>query len=82
MCNAELSQHRITTLEDKYTEINTKLDTLIAGQSERYESLLIRVVKLEERQMNLQKIVYGAIGVLVSLEMAGLMYVLQRVAEG
>ena len=39
-----------------------------------------RLTRVEERQQSLARIVYGAIGVLVAVEVGGVMYVLQQMA--
>ena len=41
-----------------------------------------RLTRVEERQQGLARIVYGAIGTLVTIEVGGVLYVLQRLAGG
>ena len=41
-----------------------------------------RLTRVEERQQGLARIVYGAIGTLVAIQVGGVLYVLQRFAEG
>lgn len=48
----------------------------------RLVDLVERVTRMEERQQALSRIVYGAIGVLVTIEVGGVLYVLQQLAGG
>ena len=41
-----------------------------------------RLTRVEERQQSLARIVYGAIGALVTINVAGVLFVLQRFAGG
>ena len=49
---------------------------------EQLSHLVERLTRVEERQQSLSRIVYGAIGVLVSIEVIGITYVLQRMTGG
>ena len=45
-------------------------------------SVAERLTRVEERQQGLARVVYGAIGTLVAIEVGGVLYVLQRLTEG
>ena len=45
-------------------------------------SVVERLTRVEERQLGLARIVYGAIGALVAVEVGGVLYVLQRLTGG
>ena len=65
---------RIMRLETQQKQ-NTQDISLLAAVVER-------LTRVEERQQALARIVYGAIGVLVSVEVGGVLYVLQRMTGG
>lgn len=77
----ELQNHRLTQLESSIGQVLEKLDKLIDNKSDYRVKMSERIVRLEERQSNLQRIVYGAIGVLISVEIAGVFFVLDRASK-
>ena len=64
---------RLKNIEGWMKGIDSKLDAHLADHS-----IIQRITRLEERQSNIQRIVYGAITVLVTLEVAGVFYVLEH----
>ena len=83
--NGKAAHYRIDNLEQDIHEIkdmlqasNAKFDDFLKVRQEYVE----RIVRLEERLGFVQKIVYGAIGLLASAEVAGIIYVLQKTTGG
>ena len=63
----------------------TRLETQQEGNMQAIVQLtgvVERLTRVEERQQGLARIVYGAIGTLVAIQVGGVLYVLQRFAEG
>ena len=65
---------RLTNIEGWMSNLDGKMDSHLTDHSS-----IQRITRLEERQNHLQRIVYGAIGILVTLEIAGVIYVLERI---
>ena len=70
----EKPEERIVRLETRQDQTDTAISIMM--------NLVERLVRVEERQQALSRIVYGAIGVLVTIEVGGILYVLQSFAGG
>ena len=75
MANETLQDHRLTEVEEDcrelramHKELMEKLGTFIDAHNANRVSVTEKLVQLEERQNSLQRIVYGAIGALVTME--------------
>ena len=78
----DVVSYRLRMLEEGQQKCIEKLDTIIENKNTYREAMGERVTRLEERQSSIQRIVYGAVGTLVMVEVGGIMYVLQRFTEG
>ena len=72
---------RLGKLEDSIGEILSKLEEILEEKGQFRLDVMERITRLEERHGNLQRIVYGAGGALVTIQVASILYILQRLAD-
>ena len=72
---------RLGKLEESIGEILSKLEEILEEKGQFRLDVMERITRLEERHGNLQRIVYGAGGALVTIQIASILYILQRLAD-
>ena len=77
--SSETLQEVLLRIEASLAELNGKFETALNESRKDRGDLNIRVTRLEERYSFIQKIVYGAIGIVITIETLTIVYFLQKI---